>query len=329
MLNIKEIIHHKWMIFLYLLKSNLELMKKSTTLILLLLVTTLTFAQKREKIKGSKIVTTSIKEVGDFDGIEVDDNLDVYLERGEKNEIKIEADDNLHEIIGMDLREKVLRLYTSKESTIFKKLVVRVTYTPSLNKVIAKNEAKVYAIQELQLDDITFHSFDFSKLYLNVNAKKFSLFADDKSRIELNLKADDGSFQLSKYAAIKTLVAATKFKCDQYQKSAATIEGIAEKATIRLDNNAVFNGTRFTLKETNLVTEGSAVATVLAQTTIAITASDKSEVSLFGDPKIELTRFTDEAKLIKKPGGIKLKSEIEKEKKEKNKDEKPKENKKE
>lgn len=282
-------------------------MKKNTALLLLLLVTTLSFGQRREKIKGSKIVTTSIKEVGEFDGIEADDNLEVYLERGEKNEIKIEADDNLHEIIGMDLREKVLRLYTSKESTIFKKLIVRVTYTKSLKTVIAKNEAVVYAIQEVQLDDITFNTFDYAKLFLNVNSKKFNLFADDKSRIELNLKSEDANLQLSKNSAIKTLVSAIKFRCDLYQKGAAAIEGIAEKATIRLDNNSVFTGTKFTLKEANLTTEGSAVATVLAETSISIAAGDKSEISLFGNPNIELTRFTEEAKLIKKPGAIKLK----------------------
>ncbi|CAD5344631.1 hypothetical protein FLA105535_04639 [Flavobacterium bizetiae] len=39
-------------------------MKKNTALLLLLLVTTFTFGQRREKIKGSKIVTTSVKEVG-------------------------------------------------------------------------------------------------------------------------------------------------------------------------------------------------------------------------------------------------------------------------
>ncbi|MEN2489935.1 DUF2807 domain-containing protein [Flavobacterium sp. B11] len=283
-------------------------MKKSTALLLLLFVTTLTFAQKREKIKGSKIVTTSIKEVGSFDALEVDDNLEVYLEQGEKNEIKIEADDNLHDIVGMDLREKTLRLYTNKESTIFKRLSVKVTYTKSLNKVITKNEAVVYAIQELQLDDITMNCLDFSKLYLNVNAKKFTLIADDKSRTELNLKAEDGSLQLSKYAGVKTLVSAIKFKCDLYQKATAAIEGIAEKATIRLDNNSVFTGTKFTLKDANVTAEGSAVATIFADTTIAIAAGDKSEISLYGDPKIELTRFSEEAKLIKKPGAAKPKA---------------------
>lgn len=288
------------MIFLYLSKSNLELMKKSTGLILLLLVTTLTFAQKREKIKGSKIVTTSIKEVGSFDAIEADDNLEVYLERGEKNEIKIEADDNLHDIIGMDLREKTLRLYTSKESTIFKKLVVRVTYTNTLNKVTAKNEAIVYAIQELQLDNITFNSFDYSKLFLNVNSKKFSLVADDKSKTELNLKSEDGNLQLSKSSSVKALVSSIKFKCDLYQKAVATIEGIAEKATIRLDNNSVFNGPKFTLKDSNITAESGSTASILAELTISIAAGDKSELTLFGNPKIELTRFSEEAKLIKK-----------------------------
>jgi len=288
------------MIFLYLSKSNLELMKKSTALLLLLFVTTFTFAQRREKIKGSKVVTTSVKEVGSFDAIEVDDNLEVYLEQGEKNEIKIEADDNLHDIIGMDLREKTLRLYTNKESSIFKKLSVKVTYTKSLNKVITKNEAIVYAIQELQLDDITMNCVDFSKLFLNVNAKKFTLIADDKSKTELNLKAEDGSLQLSKNATVKTLVSAIKFKCDLYQKSTAAIEGIAEKATIRLDNNSVFTGAKFTLKDANVTAENYAVGTILAETTLSLALGDKAELSLFGNPTIQLTRFSEEAKLFKK-----------------------------
>ncbi|WP_338840617.1 GIN domain-containing protein [Flavobacterium ginsenosidimutans] len=275
-------------------------MKKSTALLLLLFVTAFTFAQKREKIKGSKIVTTSVKEVGSFDALEVDDNLEVYLEQGEKNEIKIEADDNLHDIIGMDLREKTLRLYTNKESTIFKKLAVKVTYTKSLNKVITKNEAVVYAIQELQLDDITMNSLDFSKLYLNVNSKKFTLIADDKSKTELNLKAEEGTLQLSKNAIVKTLVSAIKFKCDLYQKASAAVEGIAEKATIRLDNNSTFTGVKFTLKDANVTAESNAVGSIFAETTLSLAVGDKAEISLFGSPAIQLTRFSEEAKLFKK-----------------------------
>jgi hypothetical protein len=183
-------------------------MKKNAALILLILCTTLAFSQKKEKIKGTKIVTISQRETGDFDAIQAEDNLEIYLERGEKNEIRIEADENLHEIIQFDLRDKMLRLYTSKESSIFKKMVVHITYTNTLSKVIAKNESRVYAIQEIVLDDISFNSVDFSRLFLNVNSKKFNLVADDKSKAEINLKAEEANLQLSKNSTIKSLVSA-------------------------------------------------------------------------------------------------------------------------
>lgn len=275
-------------------------MKKYTLVLLLLVATMTTFAQKKEKIKGSKTVTIATKEIGEFNSLEVNDNLEVYLERGEKNEIKIEADDNLHEIIGMDLNGQALRIYTSKEASIFKKLIVRVTYTKDLTKVIAKNTTVVNAIQELQLDDITFNSVDYSKLFLNVNAKKFALIADDKSKTELNLKSENGSVQLSKNAGLKALVVATDFKCDLYQKANAAIEGTATNAIFRLDNNSSFIGSKFTVKNANVTAESYSTGSILAETTVSIAAGDKAEVQLLGNPKIDLTRFSGEAKLIKR-----------------------------
>lgn len=275
-------------------------MKKYTLVLLLLVASTTTFAQKKEKIKGSKTVTIASKEIGEFNSLEVNDNLEVYLERGEKNEIKIEADDNLHEIIGMDLNGQALRIYTSKDASIFKKLIVRVTYTKDLTKVIAKNTTVVNAIQELQLDDITFNSVDYSKLFLNVNSKKFALIADDKSKTELNLKSENASVQLSKNAGLKALVVATDFKCDLYQKANAAIEGSATNGSLRLDNNSTFIGNKFTVKNANVTAESYSTCSLLAETTIAIAAGDKAEVQLLGTPKIELTRFTEEAKLIKR-----------------------------
>ncbi|MDN3672124.1 DUF2807 domain-containing protein [Flavobacterium branchiarum] len=275
-------------------------MKKYTLVLLLLVATMTTFAQKKEKIKGSKTVTIATKEIGEFNSLEVNDNLEVYLERGEKNEIKIEADDNLHEIIGMDLNGQALRIYTSKEASIFKKLIVRVTYTKDLTKVIAKNTTVVNGIQELQLDDITFNSVDYSKLFLNVNAKKFALIADDKSKTELNLKSENGSVQLSKNAGLKALVVATDFKCDLYQKANAAIEGTATNGIFRLDNNSSFIGNKFTVKNANVTAESYSTGSILAETSVSIAAGDKAEVQLLGNPKIDLTRFSGEAKLIKR-----------------------------
>ena len=92
-------------------------MKKTSILILLLLTTTFLFAQKKEKLKGSKIVTIEKREIGTFEAIEISDNIEVYLDKGEKSELKIEADDNLHDIFNIDLSSATLRIHTSKTAS--------------------------------------------------------------------------------------------------------------------------------------------------------------------------------------------------------------------
>ncbi len=275
-------------------------MKKHTTILLLLLSTTLLFAQKKEKIKGSKTVTVEQRKVGDFESLTVEDNLEVYLERGERTELKIEADENLHDIISLDLSDNLLRIYTTKQATNYKKLIVRVTYTNDLNMVTSKNETTVNAIQEILVNDLTLKAHDASKLFLNVNAKNFVLQSDDKSKTELNLKSENTTIELSKNASLKALVTTTDLKVDMYQKSDATIEGDAANAIIRLDNNSSLTGNKLTVKNVDVTTESYSNCSVNAVTTVIIDAANKSEIQLVGTPKIEIRKFADEAKLIKK-----------------------------
>lgn len=275
-------------------------MKKHTAILLLLLSTTMLFAQKKEKIKGSKTVTVEQRKVGDFESLTVEDNLEVYLERGERTELKIEADENLHDIISLDLSDNLLRIYTTKQATNYKKLIVRVTYTNDLNMVTSKNETTVNAIQEILVNDLTLKAHDASKLFLNVNAKNFVLQSDDKSKTELNLKSENTTIELSKNASLKALVTTTDLKVDMYQKSDATIEGDAANAIIRLDNNSSLTGNKLTVKNVDVTTESYSNCSVNAVTTVIIDAANKSEIQLVGAPKIEIRKFADEAKLIKK-----------------------------
>ena len=276
-------------------------MKKYTALLLLLLVSTLAVAQKNEKIKGSKIVTIAQKEIGDFDSIEVNDNIEVYLDRGEKQELKIEADDNLHDIIVFDVNSKTLRINTSKTATNYKKLIVRVTYTNELQKITARNNSIVNAIQEIQLDDIAFESFDNAKLNLNVNSNNFSLKSDDKSKTELNLKSKNSLIELSKNATLKALITALDLKCDLYQKSKAILEGDVTNAKIRLDNNALFTANNLVINNAELLAESYSNSSINVSTAISIDASGNSEIQLYGNQKIEIKRLADNAVLSKKP----------------------------
>ena len=275
------------------------------SIIALIFSSSILLAQKAEKIKGSKVVTTSTKEIKSFNAIEVEDNLEINLEKGDKNEIKIEADDNLHDIITLNVQDDILMIATSKEAQGFKKLSVKITYTNDLNLITTKDESVVNAIQEIVLENITFKTFDRSKLFLNVNSKNFILQANDKSKTELNLKGESTFIELSKNATLKALINSADVKCDLYQKATATIEGDANNTNLRLNNSAALNARNFNSKNTDVTLEESASCNLFTENNIIIDATDKTEIELYGNPKIEIRKLAGEAKLFKKPASKK------------------------
>ncbi|AWA30111.1 DUF2807 domain-containing protein [Flavobacterium magnum] len=275
-------------------------MKKTAFTLMLLLLSGMAFAQGKEKLRGSKIVVIEQKEVESFDGLEVRDNLEVSLIKGDKNGVELEADDNLQPALGIAMNGSVMILFMAKEITGEKKFSVRVTYTDSFKTVVTKNESRVNALEEVKLDEISFQSFDGSRLYLNLGCKSFSITANDKSRTELNAKSESGTLVLSKNADIKALISATALKCDLYQKASAKIEGDVLDMTLRMDNNAAFTGKGLTVKNMALTTEGYVNCSVFADSTLILDASGSSEVTIYGEPKIDLKKLADNATLFKK-----------------------------
>lgn len=276
-------------------------MKKITWVILLIFTASTVAAQQKEKIKGSKIVTVEQKEIGEFSNLEVSDNLEIFIIKGDKCGVEIEADDNLHEAINVNLHGDLLQLSAAKEVSGAKKFSVRITYTDSFKMVTARNQANVTALADIVLDNFTFKAFDNAKIFANVKSKAFTLMANDKSKVELNLTGEQTNVELSKNAQLKALISSSFLKFDMYQKSTAVVEGDVNDLKLRLDNNANFTGKNLTSKNANLVVEGYTVCSVLCNTWMAIEASGKAEISIYGDQKIDLRKFVDNATLYKKP----------------------------
>ncbi len=276
-------------------------MKKIVFIIVLVFVWSFSFSQKKEKIKGSKVVTTEIKKIEAFESLEVADNIEVLLVKGTECGLEIEADDNLHDAIDIVINGSTLRLSTLKNAFGFKKLSIRVTYKDDFDSVITRDDASITALSDIELDTIVFKSYDSSKLYINSKTKSFTLLMDDKSKAEINSKSEKTAISLSKNAKIKALIAANELKFDMYQKSDATVEGDIGDLTLRLDNNASFAGKNLVAKNAEITTEGYTRASINVKSNVIIDASGKSEIQLYGDQKVEIKRFDDSSVLMKKP----------------------------
>lgn len=275
-------------------------MKKITLLFLLVFSTTFLFGQKKEKIKGSKIVTLSVKKLESFENIDIEDNLEIYLVKADSASLEIEADDNLHDIINYTVLGNTLRINSLKDVYGEKKFSIRINYTDSLKLITAKHDTKLHALADIELNDITIKNYDNSRSFLNVKSKLFAIMLNDKSEAELNIKANNTTVEVSKDAELKALIASPEVKIDLYQKAKAEIEGDAAIAKMRLDNSSDLVAKKFTVSNLDITTESYSKASVNVAKNIKISAAGKSEIELLGEPKIEIVKFTNNTTLYKK-----------------------------
>lgn len=275
-------------------------MKKLALLFIVVLLTSISYGQKREKVKGSKIVTIEKKGIGNFENLEIEDNLEILLIKSDKCSLEIEADDNLHSEININTNGNTLRLTTLKDVGGFKKFLVKVFYNNDFKLLLAKHESIITATSDIELDNFTIKSFDYSKIFMNGKIKTFTIMQNDKSKSELNLKAEMVTIELSKNAQLKALIASNQLKADLYQKSSAVVEGDVIDLKLRLDNSSEFTGMNLISKSAELIAEANTTTKINVVTNATIEASGKSEIQFYGDAKIELKKFTENTVIMKK-----------------------------
>ena len=275
-------------------------MKQILTLLLFLYISSVAFSQTGEKLKGSKTVTVIEQPTATFSSVFIQDDIQVSFIKADSTGIEVEADDNLHQALKIANNSGSLNLSLNNKISSYKKFEVKIYYTEALKSIEATDQSKLMILDEMILGEINFKLNKKAKLYLNLNAKIASIEMNDDAEMELNAKSEKIHLILTKNAAAKALIATTELKVDQYQKSKSVIEGDAIDLKLRMDNNAKFEGKNFTAKNAELLAEGYSKTSLFVETTLLLNAFANSEIELYGEPQIQLKKFTGNAVLSKK-----------------------------
>lgn len=276
-------------------------MMKNITLFLLLVLgyTVSGFAQDAEKVKGDRNLTIKQTYVDDFKKIVVGEDFQVELFYNKKPSVEIETDDNLHAYINIQVIDSVLTLTTTADIRA-KKLNIKVNYGDSFSDIEVKGDAEVRSLTSLELTNAKLKTSGSSRAYLNIKTDDFSFVSSDKTKVKLNITATTVSAELSDNTKMDALINATNVKMDLYQRASTDVEGTIDSLRLRADNNTKFNGKNFTSKTCAVTAEIASDVYVEVIEDITIEASGASEIYLYGNPKITITRFTDTVKLQKK-----------------------------
>lgn len=276
------------------------MLKKGLLLTFILLISTLTQAQKKERIKGNKNVTTQETPISSFNKISVGENFFIDIIEGEKASVFIEADDNLHDVIQFSVADSTLSFKTTKRITSSKKLSIKVIYTTSLKEIETVDDGEISSLTSIDLDDISVNSSGASKVFLNIKSQTFNLTSTDRARVKLNVTSNETKFELSENSKLDALINADRMLIDMYQRTDAKVRGNLDILKVRASNSANLVGKELVSLNCEILSEDNSDVAVNVTEELFIDVSGSGEIYIYDDPKITLNKFTNTAKLHKK-----------------------------
>jgi hypothetical protein len=270
------------------------------SLITIISISTISNAQDKEKIKGSREIATKLNTVAPFNRLVVGEAFEVRLLRSDEYSVEVTADDNLHDAIELKSFDGTLSFKTTKKITSSKKMEITVFYSDSLDTIEVKDKAEIHSDVTLKFKDLTLVTNNSSKSFLTIKSNKFKLSHNGDSKAELNVTSDHMTLELNDNSNIEALLNGKNLEIDMVQRSKAKIEGDTSNFELNVDNSCQFTGEKLTANKANLTTNNRCKVEIEVKDELTISASGTSEISIYGSPKINLQKFEDEAILYKK-----------------------------
>jgi hypothetical protein len=138
------------------------------------------------RVNGNRNVVTEDRSTkDDFTKIKVSTGLDLYISQGSKNQITVEADENLQDIIRTEVKDGVLRIYSEKNIWRAKARKVYVT-VETLEALTATSGSDAYAKETLKVNDLKISATSGADIHISVSANTIETTATSGSNIEVS-----------------------------------------------------------------------------------------------------------------------------------------------
>ncbi len=131
------------------------------------------------------VVTEDRSAKEDFTKIKVSTGLDLYISQGSKNQITVEADENLQDIIITEIQDGMLKIYSEKNIWRAKARKIYVTIE-NLEAIAATSGSDVYANETLKVNNLNISATSGSDINISVDANTVETNATSGSDIEVS-----------------------------------------------------------------------------------------------------------------------------------------------
>jgi hypothetical protein len=257
------------------------------------------YGQRKPKIKGNRNVISVEKVLSAFTDLVLSENLEITLQPGDAETIKIEADDNLIDVLRFDVEDNTLTISSFYTITASKKLELILVYRQLEN--IRLETGSLIGIETLSADQLRLSLLEDAKAELSIRSSLLELDMSGKASADLRIEAD--SLQAALGGTSKSFIYASGDGMDfsMTEQASLELEGLSNSLTLSLTDNAKYKGSGMEAEAAQVFLNASANAQVKALANLAYEGRGKAKLFVYGQPKFEILGLYDSAELRKVP----------------------------
>lgn len=175
---------------------------KYVMIMTLLAVTLSAEAQIRRTVYARGPVTTEERKVSNFHSINVSTGITVYLSQGDRESLRVEADENLHEYIITEIRGGVLNIYSNFNIRNARSRKVYVTMK-EVRSLKTSSAGDIIGMTPVVADVLIVSTTSAGNINLEVRANQIKAGSSSSGDIKLKGTADRLNASLSSAGGIK------------------------------------------------------------------------------------------------------------------------------
>jgi len=271
---------------------------KNIVLLILALSTFVMHAQRKPKIKGNKSVIDVREELPAFNAIELNDDLEINLQKSSTMGYAITADDNLIDVLKFKVEDSTLVISSFYKITSRKKLDITVNYKEI--QAITMRDGKIRMKDIVSTDELHINTFGFSKLELNANAPVMHINMEGNSSGDLNLDSDSLNITLKDKIDVRIYAVSEKNTLEMYKNAEASLEGTTDTLDVYMNGSSSLKAQKLEAATILATLEETPVARIYAYKNFELSSRGSSKVYLYGDPKMKVLDFLDTSELYKR-----------------------------
>lgn len=180
-------------------------MKTITKLVAMLVVlfsTTSCFIDGFTGIRGNQNVISESRTINSkFDEIDIQQGIKLYLTQGNSNSLKVEADENIMELLVTEVNDNQLKIYFKKNVYKAKARNVYLT-TNSISSIDASSGSSVKSENTWQSSNLQINTSSGSSVRFHINADEINCSSSSGSNIRLYGKTNNLSVKASSGSSI-------------------------------------------------------------------------------------------------------------------------------